>query len=67
MVITMCRLGIAATINVPGDQPTIAAAIAAAADNDTIIIMPGTHYEHSLNTADKRITIQGSVDEGGTL
>ena len=67
MVITMCRLGIAATINVPGDQPTIAAAIAAAVDNDTIIIVPGTYNEHSLNTANKRITIQGSVDEGGTL
>ena len=67
MTIAMCRLGNAATITVPDDYSTIAEAIAAAADNDTISIMPGIYNEHVLNTANKRITIQGSVDEGGTL
>ncbi|MCB1161475.1 MAG: right-handed parallel beta-helix repeat-containing protein [Candidatus Krumholzibacteriia bacterium] len=36
------------TIQVPGDQPTLAAAIAAAAGGDSILLAPGTYYEHSL-------------------
>ena len=55
----------AATINVPGDQPTIAAAISASSDGDTIAIAAGTYYEHSLNTGGKAITIgsaNGNLD-----
>jgi hypothetical protein len=33
----------AAVINVPGDQPTIQAAVSAAASGDTILIAPGTY------------------------
>mgnify|MGYP001292708465 CR=1 FL=1 len=57
----------AATINVPADQPTIAAAISASADGDVINIAAGTYNEHSLNPDGKAITIQGTLNEDGTL
>ncbi|MCB9853335.1 MAG: right-handed parallel beta-helix repeat-containing protein [Phycisphaerales bacterium] len=52
----------AATINVPGDQPTIAAAIAAASSGDVINIAAGGYAEDNLtipNGVD--LTIQGST------
>ncbi|MEE2719431.1 MAG: right-handed parallel beta-helix repeat-containing protein, partial [Planctomycetota bacterium] len=56
---------IAATINVPGDQPTIAAAISASVNGDVINIAAGTYNEHSLNPGGKAITIgsaSGNLD-----
>ena len=47
----------AATINVPSDQPTIAAAISASVNGDVIAIAAGTYYEHTLNPDGKAITI----------
>ena len=67
MTIAMCRLGSAATITVPDDYSTIAEAIAAAADNDTISIMPGIYNEHALNPSGKDITVQGSLDGDDNL
>ena len=58
---------IAGTINVPGDQPTIAAAISASVNGDVINIAAGTYNEHSLNTAGKAITIQGTLNGDGSL
>ena len=52
---------IAGTINVPGDQPTIAAAISASVNGDVINIAAGTYNEHSLNPGGKAITIQGTL------
>ena len=55
----------AATINVPGDQPTIAAAISASVNGDVINIAAGTYNEHSLNPNNKAITIgsaSGNLD-----
>ena len=55
----------AATINVPGDQPTIAAAISASVNGDVISIAAGTYNEHSLNPNGKAITIgsaSGNLD-----
>lgn len=40
--------GFAATINVPGDQPTIAAGLAAASAGDEVLVACGTYYEHNL-------------------
>ena len=56
---------IADTINVPADQPTIAAAIAASSDGYVIKIAPGIYNEHSLNPGGKAITIQGELDTMG--
>ena len=52
----------ATTINVPGDQPTIAAAISASSNGDVINIAAGTYNEYNLNPGGKAITIQGAVD-----
>jgi Right handed beta helix region len=63
----------AAIINVPGDQPTIQAAINAAAAGDTVLIAPGTYLE-KIDVHGKSITIRGGggeptetiIDGGGT-
>ena len=51
---------IADTINVPGDQPTIAAAISASVNGDVINIDAGIYNEHSLNPNGKAITIRSA-------
>ena len=57
----------AAAINVPGDFPTIAQAVAAAnpAGGDTIVVAPGTYNEFDI-TIDKSLTIQGA-GQGTTI
>ncbi len=58
---------IAATINVPGDYALIQDAIDASVEGDVINIAAGTYNEHSLNPAGKAITIQGTLNEDGSL
>jgi hypothetical protein len=48
-----------ATVNVPGDQPTIQAGIDAASDGDTILVSPGTYVEN-INFNGKNV-ILGSL------
>ena len=55
------------TIEVPGDLPTIAAAISAAADGDVINIAAGTYNEGNLDPGGKAITIQGTLNADGSL
>ena len=54
----------AAVIEVPSDQPTITAAVAAAADGDTIRIAPGTYVEN-IDTSGKAITLTSHFEAGG--
>jgi hypothetical protein len=63
----------AAVINVPADQPTIQAAIAAAANGDEIVVAPGT-YNEQINFLGKAIVVRSSsgaantiISGGGTL
>ncbi|MCX6831747.1 MAG: hypothetical protein NT028_06355, partial [candidate division Zixibacteria bacterium] len=45
-VILICaHVGLAATIHVPADQPTIQAGIDAAANGDTVLVTDGHYYE----------------------
>ena len=48
----------AATINVPGDQPTIQAAVNAASAGDTIVVAAGTYNEDVL--VNKTVVVQGA-------
>jgi len=57
-VLASCTVASAATIEVPADQPTLAAAIAAAAERDTIEVAEGEYTEEV--TVDKALTIKGA-------
>lgn len=54
------------TLRVPADQPTIQAAINAAADGDTILVSPGTYYEN-LDFVGKAITLTSSAGAAQTI
>src|SRR5215467_11246084 len=61
----------ATVIHVPGDQPTIQAAINAANNGDTVLVSPGT-YTENINFLGKAITVTSSngpkltiIDGGG--
>ena len=73
-IILFATTAFAATINVPADQPTIQAAIAAAASGDTIQVAAGTYsepiqtlaacgFEPASYCIDKPLTLRG--DPGG--
>lgn len=49
----------AATIDVPADQPTIAAAVAAAAEGDVIRVAAGTYFENGIAFGNKDLVLQG--------
>jgi len=50
---------LAAIINVPADQPTIAAAIAVAVDGDDIVVAAGTYVLSAQINLNKDVTIDG--------
>ena len=50
---------VAATINVPKDQPTIQAGINAANNGDTVLVAPGKYVEN-INFNGKAITVRSS-------
>lgn len=55
-----------ATINVPADQPTIQAAINAAASGATVVVAPGTYVEN-INFSGKSITLTSSGGTSATI
>lgn len=56
----------ATTVHVPGDQPTIAAAITAANDGDTVLVAPGT-YRENLDFGGKTITVESAQGPASTI
>jgi hypothetical protein len=61
-IITLCVSGpsLAVTIHVPGDQPTIAAGLAAAVAGDIVLVAEGTYSEHDL-VMPSGVTLQGET------
>ena len=57
----------AATINVPEDYATIQGAIDASSDGDVINIAPGIYKESNLDPGGRPITIQGTLNDDGSL
>jgi plastocyanin len=55
-----------AILNVPGDYPTIAQAIGAAAPGDIINIAAGTYYEANLTLGAANIALRGEANADGT-
>lgn len=53
-------------INVPGDAPTIQAAIDAAAPGDMVLVVPGTYFEN-INFRGKAITVESSQGPDVTI
>ncbi|MHC4947312.1 MAG: right-handed parallel beta-helix repeat-containing protein [Planctomycetota bacterium] len=56
----------AAVINVPADEPTIQAALDAAANGDEIVVAPGVYAESGLTIAGKVLTLRSSGGAGVT-
>src|SRR5579863_126747 len=57
---------VAATINVPKDQPTIQDGINAANNGDTVLVAPGKYVEN-INFNGKAITVRSSSDAEQTV
>lgn len=62
---SVASIALSDIINVPTDQPTIAAAINASDNGDVIEIEAGTYFENALSTAGKSITIMGKINPNG--
>ena len=65
IIVFVTSVNASTTINVPGDQPTIGAAILAASPGDTINIAEGMYYEADI-VVDKQLIIQGA-GSGATI
>jgi hypothetical protein len=62
-ILATASIGMAATIHVPADQPTIQAGIDAAVDGDTVMVHPGIYYEHDIDFQGKAIRVMGTDPE----
>ncbi|MCH9022482.1 MAG: hypothetical protein IID32_06930, partial [Planctomycetes bacterium] len=58
-LMSSARFSQAATINVPGDQPTIQAGIDAAVNGDEVVVAPGT-YNEIIDFLGKAITVRSA-------
>ena len=64
LLISLATHAVAATIVDPSrSSPTIQEALDAAASGDTVVVLPGTYFEHELNFEGKAVVLR-SVDPG---
>jgi len=54
-------------IHVPGDSTTIQGGINGAADGDTVMVAPGSYYEHDIDFLGKTITVMGTDPEDSAV
>ena len=54
-------------IHVPGDSTTIQGAINGALNGDTVMVAPGTYYEHDIDFIGKAITVMGTDPEDSAV
>jgi hypothetical protein len=68
-VLLMCLTSTlqATTIYIPGDYPTIQGGINGAFDGDTVMIAPGTYYEHEIDFMGKAIVVTGTDPEDSSV
>ncbi|MCK5739717.1 hypothetical protein KAH55_11065, partial [bacterium] len=59
-VLVLFSAAYSATINVPADQPTLHAAVAAASSGDVILVAAGTHSLATTLYVNKPLTLQGA-------
>lgn len=64
--LVVCAAGIASTLNVPGDYPTIQSAINAAAAGDEVVVAPGT-YSETIDFLGKDIVVRGELGPESTI
>jgi len=59
---------LATVYKVPDDYSNIQNAINACIDDDAVVIMPGTYYEHDISLGGRKITVSGSnPDDAGVV
>jgi hypothetical protein len=57
----------AKVIHVPGDSTTIQGGINGASTGDTVMVHPGTYYEHDIDFLGKAITVMGTDPEDSAV
>ena len=66
LAVTALSVGAQTTHLVPSQFPTIAAALAAAASGDTIVVAPGVYAENNLSFAGKDLVLRSEAGAGQT-
>jgi hypothetical protein len=54
-------------IHVPGDSTTIQGGINGASTGDTVMVSPGTYFEHDIDLLGKAITVTGTDPEDSAV
>jgi len=57
----------ARVIHVPADSSTIQGGINGASNGDTVMVHPGTYYEHDIDFLGKAITVTGTDPEDSAV